>query len=238
MTLGTFAGMVVLAASGVLPALSAILLACAVLVGSRAIRFGRAVEALDVDVLIVVAAAIGLGNVVTASGLTALLSSGIETSATAAGPLAALTLVAVGTILLTEVLTNVAAAAVMLPIALDTAQRIGAKPTGFAVAVAMAASASFLSPSFLSPVGLSDQRHRLRAGRLPVRRLLAAGVATRHLDPGDDPRGRAGRLGLAPIASGAGARAGTCTGAATARRGREVCRSERQSDFAASLATS
>jgi di/tricarboxylate transporter len=48
--------------------------------------------------------------------------------------------------LLTELITNVAAAALMVPIALDVAARVDAEPTGFAVAVALAASASFLTP--------------------------------------------------------------------------------------------
>jgi di/tricarboxylate transporter len=47
---------------------------------------------------------------------------------------------------LTELITNVGAAALMVPIAIDVAQRIEAEPAGFAVAVALAASASFLTP--------------------------------------------------------------------------------------------
>ncbi|GGI02670.1 SLC13 family permease [Egicoccus halophilus] len=146
LTLGTFVGMVTLAATGLLPILTAILLACAVLVASRAIRFDRALDALDLDVLLIVAAAIGLGNAIAAAGLSGVLARGIETAAAATTPLLALALVALGTMLLTELLTNVAAAALMLPIAVDVAQRVQAEPTGFAVAVALAASSSYLTP--------------------------------------------------------------------------------------------
>ncbi|MFA9444042.1 SLC13 family permease [Egicoccus sp. AB-alg6-2] len=146
LTLATFSAMVVLAATGALPVLSAILLACTVLVATRAIRFTRAIDALDLDVLLIVAAAIGLGQAIAASGLSEALAAAIEGAAVTTSPMVALALVAIGTMVLTELLTNVAAAALMLPIALDVAQRVGAEPTGFAVAVALAASSSYLTP--------------------------------------------------------------------------------------------
>jgi di/tricarboxylate transporter len=50
------------------------------------------------------------------------------------------------TILLTELITNNAAAALMFPIALSTAASLGVDPRPLALAVAVAASASFLTP--------------------------------------------------------------------------------------------
>jgi di/tricarboxylate transporter len=146
LTLATFVGMVALAASGLVPVVTAILLACSVLVATRTIKFGRAVDALDVDVLLIVGAAIGLGTGVQVSGLADGVATTLEAAAVATTPLVALAVVALGTMLLTELITNVAAAALMVPIALDVAARVDAEPTGFAVAVALAASASFLTP--------------------------------------------------------------------------------------------
>jgi di/tricarboxylate transporter len=146
LTLATFVGMVALAASGLVPVVTAILLACSVLVATRTIKFGRAVDALDIDVLLIVGAAIGLGTGVQVSGLADGVATTLEAAAVATTPLVALAVVALGTMLLTELITNVAAAALMVPIALDVAARVDAEPTGFAVAVALAASASFLTP--------------------------------------------------------------------------------------------
>jgi di/tricarboxylate transporter len=146
LTLGSFLGMILLAASGLVPILTAILLACSVLIVTRTISFGRALDALDLDILLIVAAAIGLGTAIQASGLAGLLAGSITTAATATTTLLALAIIALGTMLLTELVTNVAAAALMVPIAIDVAQRVDADPTGFAVAVALAASASFLTP--------------------------------------------------------------------------------------------
>jgi len=47
---------------------------------------------------------------------------------------------------LTELITNLAAAALMTPIALDLALQLDADPRRLAIAVAIAASASFLTP--------------------------------------------------------------------------------------------
>ena len=146
LAIGTLVGMVALAATGVLPIVTAILLACSVLVLTRAIGFRRALDALDRDVLLIVGSAIGLGAAMEVSGLAGHLADAVAAAAAATGPLVALLLVLLGTLVLTELVTNVAAAALMVPIAVDAAQRVGADPTGFAVGVALAASASFLTP--------------------------------------------------------------------------------------------
>jgi di/tricarboxylate transporter len=54
--------------------------------------------------------------------------------------------VVLATVLLTEIVTNNAAAALMFPIAVAAAGDVGADPRPFAMAVAVAASASFLTP--------------------------------------------------------------------------------------------
>ena len=54
--------------------------------------------------------------------------------------------VVLATILLTEMITNNAAAILMFPIAVATAAGLGVEPRGLIMAVALAASASFLTP--------------------------------------------------------------------------------------------
>jgi di/tricarboxylate transporter len=142
----TVLAMVGLSASGLVPIVTSVMAAVAVFVGTRTIGFRRAMGSLNTDVLLIVAAAIGLGIAMRTSGLAGVLASGVEGAAGVGGMLLALTMVVIGTIVLTELITNVAAAGIMVPIALDVAQRLDADPTGFAVAVAIAASASFLTP--------------------------------------------------------------------------------------------
>ena len=50
------------------------------------------------------------------------------------------------TVLLTQPMSNQAAAAVVLPVAVQTARQMGLNPRSFAIMVALAASCSFLTP--------------------------------------------------------------------------------------------
>jgi di/tricarboxylate transporter len=142
---GTTLAMIVAAALGV-PILTAVLAACLVLVGTRAIRFWDARGSLDLDVLLIVASAIGLGGAIETSGLAGQVADLIEVVAVEGGAVVALLAVLVGTLVLTELVTNVAAAALMVPIAIEVASRVDADPRGWALGVAVMASSSFLTP--------------------------------------------------------------------------------------------
>lgn len=144
-TVLTFAGMVVLAASGLVPVVHAIIGACAVLIATRTLTFGRAIAAVDLDIVLIVAAAIGIGAAIVETGLSVRLAEGLAGLAVA-GPVVTVIVIVVATIVLTELITNVAAAALMIPIALDLASLTGVDPRGLALAVTVAASASFLTP--------------------------------------------------------------------------------------------
>ncbi len=146
LVLVTALGMVGLAASGLVAILPAVLGACAVLLGTGTLAFHEARDALDLDVLLIVAGAIGIGAAVQAGGLAGVVGDGIAAVAAGGGPAVALATLVVGTLILTELITNVAAAALMVPLALSIAPAAGADPRTLAVAVAVAASASFLTP--------------------------------------------------------------------------------------------
>jgi di/tricarboxylate transporter len=139
-------GMVVAAGFGLLPLVDAVLWACAVLVVTRTLRFREALDSLDLDVLLIIAAAIGIGRSVEVSGLAEIIAQAIAAVAGQGGAALALLALLVGTTILTEVVTNVASAALLVPIAMQTATMVGANPRGWAVAVAVLASSSFLTP--------------------------------------------------------------------------------------------
>lgn len=140
------AGMVVIAGLGVVSLLEAVLWACAALAVTRTIDFREAIASLDLDVLLIIASAIGIGAVVEESGLAATIADGVGGVAGATSATVGLVLLLVVTAVLTEVVTNVASAALMVPIAMSTAASVGADPRGWAIAVAIGASASFLTP--------------------------------------------------------------------------------------------
>jgi di/tricarboxylate transporter len=140
-----------MAVFGVSPALAA---GCAVvaLVWGRAIRPSQARKAVDLNVLVVIAASFGISRAVIESGLADRIASALLDPLGTAWPVAMIAALWVLTVLLTEILSNNAAAALMLPIALrlgaQFAERTGTEldPWPWAATVALAASMSFITP--------------------------------------------------------------------------------------------
>lgn len=138
--------LVVVAGAGLLPILEASLAAAVLLVAVGALTLQDARRSVDVDVLVVIAAAFGLAAAVSESGLADRLADLLLDVFAPLGAVGALLGVLLATMALTEVLTNNAAAVLLFPIAVSTATTIGADPRPFAIAVALGASLSFLTP--------------------------------------------------------------------------------------------
>lgn len=144
--LATAGAMVGLAALGWLPILKGALLAAILMVVTGTLSASEAVRAVDMNVILLIAAAFGVGAAIQVSGLATVLAGGIVGPVAALGPVAVLAGVVLATFLLTELITNNAAAVLMFPVGVAAAAAVGVDPRGFAWAVALAASASFLSP--------------------------------------------------------------------------------------------
>jgi di/tricarboxylate transporter len=137
---------VVVAGSGLLPILHASLIAAVLLVATGAVGAQAARDSIEIEVLIVIAASFGLGAALEQSGLAATLGHGIVAVFHDFGWRFVLLGVVLSTVVLTEFISNNAAAALMFPIAMATAHETGADPRSFAIAVAVSASLSFLTP--------------------------------------------------------------------------------------------
>ncbi len=96
--------------------------------------------------LIILVSALCIASAFTKSGLALWLVHGFQYYAGSLSPLWVLFGVIVLTIILTEVMTNTAAAAIMLPIGLGLAESFNVSYLPFAMAIAYGASASFISP--------------------------------------------------------------------------------------------
>ena len=134
------------AALGVLPVLHAALLGALALVVIGVLTPGEAKNAVDLDVIIVIAGAFGLGAALQASGLVELAAEFLVTAFGGWGARGALFGVILTTVTLVGIITNNAAAVLVFPIAMSTAADLGLDHRPFAIAVAVAASASFLTP--------------------------------------------------------------------------------------------
>ena len=138
-------GFVVTAGLDVVSSSTGALLAAGLMVAGGCLSVDAARRAPDLQVLVAIAASFGLGHAMQSTGLAAILAGGI-TALGPRDPLFALVLVYLATAVLTELLSNNAAAVLSLPFALALAQEVGAQPMPFVIVVTMAASASFVMP--------------------------------------------------------------------------------------------
>ncbi|GAA2014825.1 SLC13 family permease [Brevibacterium samyangense] len=144
--IGILLAVVVLAATGIVPILQGSLLGAIALVATRVLTPLEARRAVDLEVIVVIASAFGLAAAMQGSGLADAIAGGMVNLFGALGPHGVLLGLVFATVVLTELITNNAAALLMLPIAVNAAASTGVDPRGAAIAVAVAASASFLSP--------------------------------------------------------------------------------------------
>ncbi len=138
--------LVVLPASGVLSVLEASLIAAGAVVLGGVLTPREARESVDFSVLITIGAAFGLGAALDEAGLATDLADGIVTGFDFLGGTGVVLGIVIATMLLTELITNVAAVALVFPVALEAAAQSGLDPRTLALGVAVAASASFLTP--------------------------------------------------------------------------------------------
>jgi di/tricarboxylate transporter len=100
----------------------------------------------DMNVLVVIASSFGLGAAILETGLADRVADGLISGLGGFGHWAILLGVILATVTLTETVTNNAAAVLMFPVAIAVAEHVGGDPRGYAMAVAVVASASFLTP--------------------------------------------------------------------------------------------
>jgi di/tricarboxylate transporter len=142
---GILIGMVVVATLEWMPMLQAALLAAGLLLLTRCITGSAARAAVDWEVLIAIAASFGLGHALEKTGAAQFVAASLIQLAQG-DPWVTLAVVYLVTMLFTELITNNAAAVLVFPIALATSGSLGVSFMPFAIAVMMAASASFSTP--------------------------------------------------------------------------------------------
>ncbi len=131
---------------GIVDVLTASLGAAVAMVVTGVLTPRQARDGVDSNVVIMIGAALGVGTAVRVTGLAAEMAELIVGPAQSLGPWWVAAGLIVITLVLTELVTNAAAVAIMIPIALDVAVAMDADPRRFALGTVVAASASFLTP--------------------------------------------------------------------------------------------
>ena len=125
--------------------LNAALLASGAMLLSGCMDLKSAGKSVDFATLIVIASAMGLESAVTASGLSEVIGNFLG-SLGGDNVYLALAVVFIGCIAMDAMVTNVASAVFMFPIALTIAEDLGVSFMPFAITVMVGASCSFISP--------------------------------------------------------------------------------------------
>jgi di/tricarboxylate transporter len=113
---------------------------------ARIIPLRIAYSIVDWPVIVLIAALIPVAGAIVSTG-TANLAAGVLVDTFAQGNIVVgLTIILVVTMTLSDFLNNAATAAMMCPIAISTADRLGASSDAFLMAVAVGASCAFLTP--------------------------------------------------------------------------------------------
>ncbi len=146
LAIAIFVGMVILAATDILPISIGSFVAAGILIGTRCINGPMARKSVQLHVLVVIAAGLGIATAIQKTGAAAAIASLVVNSAEAFGPIAILAAVYILTMLMSELLHHNAAAALMFPIAVAAANQSGVNPMSFVAAVALAANCAFASP--------------------------------------------------------------------------------------------
>ena len=130
---------------GLAPVELAAVAGAVLMVLTRVLTPRSAVRALNWNILAIIAGSIGLGTIVVKSGLGEHISSAIMALAGSNTALVVLVIV-VGTTLLTNIVTNAAAAAILTPVVLTIASGTGLDPVLLLILVGTCISFTFLNP--------------------------------------------------------------------------------------------
>ena len=139
-------GVVLLAAFNVLPIVVSAISGCVLMVLTGCLTTEEAYQSVNWKVIFLLAGVIPLGTAMENSGAADLLSSTLLEVLGPLGPTAVLSGFFFTSMMLTNVVSNQATAALLAPIALEAAGTLGVDPRPFLMAITYAASLSFMTP--------------------------------------------------------------------------------------------
>lgn len=135
-----------LAAIELMPIAGLAIIAATAVVAFGCLDHQEAYQSIRWDILMLIFGMLGLGIAMEKTGAAGLVVGFLADLSSGMGPLGLLIMVYAFTSLVTEVMSNNAAAILITPLAIGLANQIGVDPRPFVVAVMFAASASFATP--------------------------------------------------------------------------------------------
>ena len=146
LAIGIILAVVGLAAFDVFPILVTAVLGCVAMLVTRVLRLEEAYGAINWQVIFLLAGILPLGLAMQTSGAAGGLAERALGLVGDMGPVAVLAVIYLMTSVMTDTMTNAAAAVLLAPIAISTAEQIGVDPRPFLMAITFAASTGFSTP--------------------------------------------------------------------------------------------
>lgn len=143
---GIFAIAIALTIAGVLPVYIAFVAAAVAMIVTNIVKPDEAYESIDWSVIVLLGAMFPVGGALESTGGAALVANSLLYFSEGLGAVWVLLILLVVTMFVSDVINNNATAILMAPIAMIVAQRLGANPDAFLMAVAIGASCAFLTP--------------------------------------------------------------------------------------------
>ena len=146
LALAIMAAAIGVAATGLLPIVIAALIGCVLMVVTRCIEPEEAYDAVDWRIIVMLAGVLPIGFALQQSGAAEFLAQHTLGRMGDLDPVLVLAVVYLLALVLSELMSNAAAAVLLVPIVVSASMSMGLSPTPFLVAVAFAASTSFSTP--------------------------------------------------------------------------------------------
>lgn len=146
LALAILTGVIVLAATGVMPIAIAAVAGCALMLITRCLTLDGAVRAISPSVYFVVAASLALGMALQVTGATVYMTEVFLFATQGSGPVVILSALMLLLAILTNVVSNNAAAVIGTPIAIGIAQALQVPAEPYVLAVLFGANMSFATP--------------------------------------------------------------------------------------------
>ncbi len=145
-SVAVFLSAILITALGLLPVQTALVSAAVVMVLMNLISIREVYEHVDWPIIILLGAMMPVGHALETSGGADMIAHYVFEISGQLQPAVSLTILLVGTMLLSNVINNAAAAVLMAPIAVQLAGELAISPDPFLMGVALGASCAFLTP--------------------------------------------------------------------------------------------